>query len=156
MDRALYFSPLDAAVDGDESRERRRMADVLAGAPDAAMATACHPIEDPQEAFNPHVVKVALDHRNYAMYFSRATIPWARDAFAAQVRTVPAGLRWNSCGAARVDAAFDSGDRRMLLNDHGREVKPPIFRARRPARERAPPPELAAVADAKGERRVRI
>ena len=70
----------------------RRMADVLAGAPDAAMATACHPIEDPQEAFNPHVVKVALDHRNYAMYFSRATIPWARDAFAAQVRTVPAGL----------------------------------------------------------------
>ena len=70
----------------------RRMADVLAGAPDAAMATACHPIEDLQEAFNPHVVKVALDHRNYAMYFSRATIPWARDAFAAQVRAVPAGL----------------------------------------------------------------
>ena len=70
----------------------RRMADVLAGAADAAIATACHPIDDPQEAFNPSVVKVVLDHRNYALYFSRATIPWARDAFAGQVRSLPAGL----------------------------------------------------------------
>ena len=70
----------------------RRMAEVLAGSPDAAIATACHPIDDPQEAFNPNVVKVVLDARNYAMYFSRATIPWARDAFGGQVRTVPAGL----------------------------------------------------------------
>ena len=49
---------------------------------DAAMATACHPIADAAEAFNPNVVKVVLDARNYALYFSRATIPWARDAFA--------------------------------------------------------------------------
>jgi 3-deoxy-manno-octulosonate cytidylyltransferase (CMP-KDO synthetase) len=70
----------------------RRMAEVLAGAPDAAIATACHPIDDPQEAFSPNVVKVVLDARNYALYFSRATIPWAREAFGGQVRTVPAGL----------------------------------------------------------------
>lgn len=70
----------------------RRMAEVLAGAPDAAIATACHSIDDPQEAFNPNVVKVVLDARNYALYFSRATIPWARDAFGGQVRTIPAGL----------------------------------------------------------------
>jgi 3-deoxy-manno-octulosonate cytidylyltransferase (CMP-KDO synthetase) len=56
------------------------------------MATACHLIADPQEAFNPNVVKVALDARNYALYFSRATIPWARDAFADGGRAIPSGL----------------------------------------------------------------
>ena len=70
----------------------RRMAEVLAGAPDASIATACHPIHDPQEAFNPSVVKVVLDARSYALYFSRATIPWAREAFGASVRTIPDGL----------------------------------------------------------------
>jgi 3-deoxy-manno-octulosonate cytidylyltransferase (CMP-KDO synthetase) len=70
----------------------QRVARLLAERADAAMATACHLIADPQEAFNPNVVKVALDARNYALYFSRATIPWARDAFAADRRTLPAGL----------------------------------------------------------------
>ena len=60
----------------------RRMAAVLAERPDAAIATACHPIDDAAEAFNPNVVKVVLDARRNALYFSRATIPWARDAFA--------------------------------------------------------------------------
>jgi 3-deoxy-manno-octulosonate cytidylyltransferase (CMP-KDO synthetase) len=70
----------------------RAMAELLAGHPDAAIATACHPINDPSEAFNPNVVKVVLDHRNYALYFSRATIPWARDAFAVGIASVPEGL----------------------------------------------------------------
>ena len=61
----------------------RAMADLLAAKPDAAIATACHAIDDPDEAFNPNVVKVVADRAGYAMYFSRATIPWARDAFAA-------------------------------------------------------------------------
>ena len=59
---------------------------------DAAIATACHPIDDAAEAFNPNVVKVVLDARGYALYFSRATIPWARDAFAATRDALPAGL----------------------------------------------------------------
>ncbi len=70
----------------------RQMAELLAAHPDAAIATACHPIGDAQEAFNPNVVKVTLDARGYALYFSRATIPWARDAFAADRSTIPAGL----------------------------------------------------------------
>ena len=41
---------------------------------------------------NPNVVKVVLDRRGYALYFSRATIPWARDAFAAVRDCVPGGL----------------------------------------------------------------
>ncbi len=70
----------------------RAMADLLAAHPDAAIATACHAIADPAEAFNPNVVKVVLDRRRYALYFSRATIPWAREAFAAGRDALPAGL----------------------------------------------------------------
>ena len=69
-----------------------RVARLLAACADAAIATACHLIADPQEAFNPNVVKVALDARNYALYFSRATIPWARDAFAGGERAIPPDL----------------------------------------------------------------
>jgi 3-deoxy-manno-octulosonate cytidylyltransferase (CMP-KDO synthetase) len=70
----------------------RQVATLLRVAADAAIATACHPITDAHEAFNPNVVKVALDARNYALYFSRATIPWARDAFAGGERAIPRGL----------------------------------------------------------------
>jgi 3-deoxy-manno-octulosonate cytidylyltransferase (CMP-KDO synthetase) len=70
----------------------QRVARLLDERADASMATACHPIADPLEAFNPNVVKVALDARNYALYFSRATIPWARDAFADGGRAIPPGL----------------------------------------------------------------
>jgi len=70
----------------------RAVADLLAANPDAAIATACHPITDSSEAFNPNVVKVVLDERRNALYFSRATIPWARDAFAGGATAVPEGL----------------------------------------------------------------
>lgn len=72
----------------------RRVAVLLASRPDAAIATACHPIDDADEAFNPNIVKVVLDARGNALYFSRAAIPWARDAFAsgAPVAALPAGL----------------------------------------------------------------
>jgi len=70
----------------------REVADELRSHRDASIATACHPIDDLQEAFNPNVVKVVLDHAGYALYFSRATIPWARDAFAAKRDKLPLGL----------------------------------------------------------------
>lgn len=70
----------------------RAVAELLAAHPEAAIATACHPIADAAEAFNPNVVKVVLDHERHALYFSRATIPWARDAFAGGPTDVPAGL----------------------------------------------------------------
>jgi 3-deoxy-manno-octulosonate cytidylyltransferase (CMP-KDO synthetase) len=70
----------------------REVADELRAHADAAIATACHPIDDPEEAFSPNVVKVVLDHAGYALYFSRATIPWARDAFAAKADRIPLGL----------------------------------------------------------------
>jgi 3-deoxy-manno-octulosonate cytidylyltransferase (CMP-KDO synthetase) len=70
----------------------RGMAALLAARPHAAIATACHPIDDVAEAFNPNVVKVVLDAAGYALYFSRATIPWARDAFRESTQAIPEGL----------------------------------------------------------------
>lgn len=70
----------------------REVAELLSAHPDAAISTACHAIDDPTEAFNPNVVKVVLDRSGFAMYFSRATIPWARDAFATGSREIPRGM----------------------------------------------------------------
>ena len=59
----------------------RQVADNLAAAT-APMATLSVPIKDAEEAFNPNAVKVVTDKDGYALYFSRATIPWDRDRFA--------------------------------------------------------------------------
>lgn len=45
------------------------------------VTTLCEPIENVDELFNTDVVKVVVNRRNYAMYFSRAAIPWERDSF---------------------------------------------------------------------------
>jgi 3-deoxy-manno-octulosonate cytidylyltransferase (CMP-KDO synthetase) len=57
----------------------RQVADALASHADAAVATACHAIADNSELINPNVVKVVFDAKGYALYFSRAAIPWPRD-----------------------------------------------------------------------------
>jgi len=43
-----------------------------------------HPIHDHADFVNPNVVKVVPDEAGYALYFSRAPIPWPRDAFSAR------------------------------------------------------------------------
>ncbi|MEX3605801.1 MAG: 3-deoxy-manno-octulosonate cytidylyltransferase [Burkholderia sp.] len=70
----------------------RDVASHLATHPDCSIATAAHPIQNPKEVFNPNVVKVALDAKSVALYFSRAPIPWSRDAWQAHwpaVETMP-------------------------------------------------------------------
>jgi 3-deoxy-manno-octulosonate cytidylyltransferase (CMP-KDO synthetase) len=59
--------------------------------PEVPMATCAHPISDVADAFNPNVVKVVLDKAGRALYFSRATIPWHRDGFAATRERLPEG-----------------------------------------------------------------
>jgi 3-deoxy-manno-octulosonate cytidylyltransferase (CMP-KDO synthetase) len=49
--------------------------------PECAIATACHPIHDEASMRNANIVKVVLDKNGNALYFSRAPIPWPRDAF---------------------------------------------------------------------------
>jgi 3-deoxy-manno-octulosonate cytidylyltransferase (CMP-KDO synthetase) len=60
-------------------------------APDVPMATAAHPIREAAEVFDPNVVKVVLDRAGRALYFSRAAIPWHRDAFAQARDALPPG-----------------------------------------------------------------
>lgn len=48
----------------------------------AEMGTLAVPINNAEEAFNPNAVKVVMDQSGYALYFSRAAIPWQRDQFA--------------------------------------------------------------------------
>ncbi|MBM7342349.1 3-deoxy-manno-octulosonate cytidylyltransferase [Pantoea coffeiphila] len=82
-----YNFPDDAVivnVQGDEPMIPpviiRQVADNLAQST-AGMATLAVPITSAEEAFNPNAVKVVRDANGYALYFSRATIPWDRERF---------------------------------------------------------------------------
>ena len=57
----------------------RKVARALAKSAEASMSTACHEISDRGSAANPNVVKVVLDADGYALYFSRAQIPYPRE-----------------------------------------------------------------------------
>lgn len=73
-------------VQGDEPLIRPEMIDLavepLISDPGIHMGTLCRRIEDRKEAFDPNVVKVVFDEKGFALYFSRAPIPWDRDAWA--------------------------------------------------------------------------
>lgn len=58
----------------------RLVADNLASA-SAGMATLATPILSTRDIFDPNVVKVVVNADQYALYFSRAPIPWDRDAY---------------------------------------------------------------------------
>ena len=64
----------------------------LAANPQAAIATLAEPIDDVAALFNPNVVKVASDRNGLALTFSRAPLPWARDAFAVSREQLPANV----------------------------------------------------------------
>ncbi|MBD8493784.1 3-deoxy-manno-octulosonate cytidylyltransferase [Pseudomonas syringae] len=64
----------------------------LAAHPEAGIATLAEPLEDVTSLFNPNVVKVATDINGLALTFSRAPLPWARDALAASRDVLPAGV----------------------------------------------------------------
>ncbi|MGZ5000544.1 MAG: 3-deoxy-manno-octulosonate cytidylyltransferase [Methylomonas sp.] len=59
----------------------RDAAGALASQTQAGIATLAAKIEDADEIFNPNAVKVVLDKDGYALYFSRAPIPWNRATF---------------------------------------------------------------------------
>ena len=72
-------------VQGDEPfippENIAQVADNLALQNSARMATLAIKITDVEEAFNPNAVKVLCDKSGYALYFSRATIPYDRNRF---------------------------------------------------------------------------
>lgn len=57
----------------------------------AGIATLAAPIEDVETLLDPNAVKVVRADSGDALYFSRAPIPWPRDAFAASRDAMPAG-----------------------------------------------------------------
>lgn len=82
----------------------RQVAETLASHSDAAVATACHVIHSDDEFTNPNVVKVVTDARGYALYFSRAPIPWPRERMAGK----PSGSTraWRHIGLYGYRAGF--------------------------------------------------
>ncbi len=76
----------------------RAVARCLAASPDCTIATAAHPIDDVAAWLDPNVVKVVCDRASRALCFTRAPVPFARDA----MREFPARL------PASLPAAFDA------------------------------------------------
>lgn len=60
----------------------------LAKSKSAHIVTAAVPLRKRSEVKNPHVVKVVIDHRGYAHYFSRSMIPYPRD-----LKSLSAGIK---------------------------------------------------------------
>lgn len=83
-------------VQGDEPEIPASAVNTVAAMLDAdsgaAMATLCHPVHDVAEVLNPNVVKCIVAETGNALYFSRAPIPFSRDAWASGVTAIPAGL----------------------------------------------------------------
>jgi 3-deoxy-manno-octulosonate cytidylyltransferase (CMP-KDO synthetase) len=90
-------------VQGDEPLVNpeavRLVAQRLQDSPPCAMATACYPITSREQFENPNVVKVVLNQQDEALYFSRAPIPWPREAFSRAGTGWPEGLpAWHHVG----------------------------------------------------------
>ena len=80
--------PCDAVVNiqGDEPLMESAVIDTVAGALDRAeMSTAATRIRQPEEYENPNVVKVVVNAAGLALYFSRRTIPFLREAASSSV-----------------------------------------------------------------------
>jgi 3-deoxy-manno-octulosonate cytidylyltransferase (CMP-KDO synthetase) len=81
--RKLAADSIVVNVQGDEPLIEpaliRAAAQQLADHADAAIATACCPLADAAQMANSNIVKVVIDRRGYALYFSRAPVPFPRD-----------------------------------------------------------------------------
>ena len=85
-------------VQGDEPMIPPAVIDQVAGNlaanPEAGIATLREEIPDAESLLNPNAVKVVSDAHDMALYFSRATVPWPRDAFATDPSAMPAAGNW--------------------------------------------------------------
>ena len=84
----------------------RQVALLLARQPDCVMSTAAHPLLEAADYLNPNVVKVVLDAASRALYFSRAPIPWWRDAPSAGAQTLPSPAPMRHLGLYAYRAGF--------------------------------------------------
>jgi 3-deoxy-manno-octulosonate cytidylyltransferase (CMP-KDO synthetase) len=101
-------------VQGDEplilAQLINEVALLLLQRPEASMSTAAHAIHSLEEFMNPNVVKLVMDARQWALYFSRAPIPWWRDGQSSgSFRTLPDPAPLRHIGIYAYRAAFLSG-----------------------------------------------
>lgn len=83
------------------------VAGALAQSPDCAIATLAQRITDLESFLDPNAVKVVVDDAGRALYFSRAPIPWPRDAFARDRTRLPDGhVAWRHIGLYAYRAGF--------------------------------------------------
>ncbi|RDV26090.1 3-deoxy-manno-octulosonate cytidylyltransferase [Alteromonas aestuariivivens] len=77
-------------VQGDEpfvpADNIRQVAHNLMLRPSVSMTTLATPIHHPEEVSNPNVVKVVMNEKGHALYFSRSVIPFERDRLMNQSR----------------------------------------------------------------------
>jgi 3-deoxy-manno-octulosonate cytidylyltransferase (CMP-KDO synthetase) len=98
-------------VQGDEplmpANLIQQVADDLQTHSDANVATLCTPFHADDDVHNTNIVKVVCDRNGYALYFSRAAIPWEREAFAHDTRK-PSGhyLHFRHIGLYAYRAGF--------------------------------------------------
>lgn len=76
----------------------RQCAELLAADPAAHIATLAHALHATEDWLNPNVVKLVLDTQGYALYFSRAPIPWRRDGATREQPLLPQGLAYRHIG----------------------------------------------------------
>jgi len=87
--------------------------------PQIEMGTLASLVDDSEDFFSPNVVKVVRDLAGFALYFSRAPIPWPRDLSREQVAEQIAALRvWRHIGLYVY--------RRQLLLDYPSWPKTPL------------------------------
>lgn len=110
---ALDDEQIIVNVQGDEPQIEpelvRQAAQLLADSPDAVMSTCASPIRRAEDLFDPNIVKVVCDNSGHALYFSRAPMPWARDALASHQAgmALPGSLAgWQHIGLYAYRAGF--------------------------------------------------
>ena len=97
-------------LQGDEpfipAKLLRQVAESLQTHTEASVATLYLPLTNKEDVFNPNVVKVVLDKNNYALYFSRAPIPWLRDVFDTPTADFPLALLHRHLGIYAYRVSF--------------------------------------------------
>lgn len=76
----------------------RQCAELLAGDTRADIATLCHELHELNDWLNPNIVKLVRDTEDFALYFSRAPIPWQRDGASREAPRLPQGLAYRHIG----------------------------------------------------------
>ena len=84
----------------------RQLAEDLHNHDNVKVVTVCEPIKKVEVLYNPNIAKVVMNKRNYALYFSRAPIPWERETFADRDNVEMKGHHYRHVGIYAYRACF--------------------------------------------------